>query len=207
MSHSTLIGLFSAVCPWLALVRGFQAVAGRCGPERRGWGRLSLLSLAAIGFLVVPVQGISIAGWVRGINANFSIPLTGLLGAAVWEEEFRVKLLSGRDWTAGWAFGVLAGLGLYLFALGWGSFDPYEWGWSFGPLFVASAGLTGVLLWKQNRFGLVLLLAILAYNLRLLESANYWDYLLDPVYWVVSFTALGWRLLTRAWSRCRRLNE
>ena len=152
MSHSTLIGWFAAVCPWLALVWGFQAVAGRCGLERRGWARLSLLSLAAIGFLVVPVQGIPIAGWVRGINANFSIPLTGLLAVAVWEEEFRVKLLSGRDWTAAWAFGALAGLGLYPLALGWGSFDPYEWGWSFGALFVASAGLTGVLLWKQNRF-------------------------------------------------------
>jgi hypothetical protein len=197
MSHTILIAVCAAVCPGLALARGLQALAGRCGLERRGWGRLSLLSLAVIGFLAVPVLGIPIAGWVRGLNANFSLPLTGLLAAAVWQEEFRVKLLAGSDWTAGWAFGSVAGLGLYPLALGWGNYDPYEWGWRFSPLFVASAGLTGVLLWKRNRFGLVLLLAILAYHLRLLESSNYWDYLLDPVYWVASLLALGWRLLPR----------
>jgi hypothetical protein len=103
-------------------------------------------------------------------------------------------LFSAGDWTAGWAFGAVAGLALYPLALGWGRFDPYEWGWSFSPLFVVSAALSVILLWKQNRFGLLLLLAILAYSLRLLESANYWDYLLDPVYCVVSMVAILWRL-------------
>ena len=44
----------------------------------------------------------------------------------------------------------------------------------------------------------MLLLAILAYNLRLLESANYWDYFLDPVYCVISIVAIAWGLLPRA---------
>ena len=194
MSHSTLIALFSACCPWLALVWGFQALAGRCGLARRGWVRLSLLGLVAIGVLLVPVEGMPVAGWLRGCIANFSLPLAGLLAVAVWEAEFGARLFSGRDWTAGWGFGSLSGLGLYPFALGWGRFDPYEWGWSFLPLAAISTLLTGALLWKQNRFGLLLLLAVLAYNLRLLESTNYWDYLLDPVYCLVSIIALGWRL-------------
>jgi hypothetical protein len=197
MSHATIIGLFSALCPWLALLRGLQLLADRSGLQRRGWLRLSLLSLFAVGLLAVPVRGVSIAGWVRGLNANFSIPFTGLLAVAVWEAEFRRKLFVARDWTAGWVFGAVAGLGLYPLALGWGRFDPYEWGWSFSPLFVASAALTVILLWKQNRFGLLLLFAILAYHLRLLESANYWDYLLDPVYWIVSIIALGQRPFSR----------
>ena len=146
--------------------------------------------------LLLPIQGIPIAEWVRGVSANFSVPFTGLLGLAVWEGEFRRKLFSKTDWTTAWAFGVVAGLGLYPLALGLGSFDPYEWGWSFSPLFVISAVLTALLLWKQSRFGLLLLLAIAAYHLRLLESANYWDYLLDPVYCLASIVALGWQLLT-----------
>ena len=72
---------------------------------------------------------------------------------------------------------------------------------------MASALLTVGLLWKQNRFGVVLLLAILAYRLRLLESTNYWDYLVDPIGWVVSMIALGWRLLPRAGSSACRLNQ
>ena len=93
---------------------------------------------------------------------------------------------------------MAAGLGLYPLALGWGSFDPYEWGWSFSPLFVAVAVMTALLAWKQNRFCLPLLLAIAAYHLRLQESANYWDYLLDPVYCLVSIIALAWQTLARA---------
>ena len=194
MSHWMFIELLSIVCPWLVLLRGFQFLAGRFRPQWRGWGRLSLLGLVAGGLLAVPAQGMPIAGWVRGLNANFSIPFTGLIAAAVWEEEFRRKLFSAGDWTAGWAFGAVAGLALYPLALGWGRFDPYEWGWSFSPLFVVSAALSVILLWKQNRFGLLLLLAILAYSLRLLESANYWDYLVDPVYCVVSMVAILSRL-------------
>ena len=197
MSHSTVIALLSVLCPWLILVLAAQGLAGRCGLKTRGWGRLACLGLAAAGLLLVPVGGLAIAGWVRGLNANFSLPFTGLIAAAVLEAEFRRKLLSGRDWTTAWVFGAVAGLGLYPLALGWGSLDPYEWGWSFSPLFAASAVLTAFLLWKQNRFGLLLLLAVLAYHLGLLESANYWDYLLDPVYWLVSIVALGWRLFVR----------
>jgi len=86
---------------------------------------------------------------------------------------------------------------LYPLALGWGKFDPYGWGWYFSPLFLAGATLTGLLVWRNNRFGLLLLLSILAFHLRLLESTNYWDYLLDPVYCLVSVFALGRRLIAR----------
>jgi hypothetical protein len=194
MSQSTLMVVCLPLCPWLILLLGLQTVTNRFGPRMRGGLRLTLLGLLAAGFLWLPIHGISIAGWVRGVSANFSVPFIGLLAMAVWEGEFRRKLFSKADWTTAWAFGALAGLGLYPLALGWGSFDPYEWGWSFSPLFVMSAVLTALLLWKQNRFGLLLLLAITAYHLRLGESANYWDYLLDPVYCVVSLLALATKL-------------
>jgi len=198
MSDSTLILLLSVLCPWLTLVLGLQVLAGRCGLKARGWGRLLFLGLLGAGLLLLPVRGISVAAWVRGVSANFSVPFTALLALAVWQGEFRRQWFSHADWTTGWTFGAVTGLGLYPFALGVGSFDPYGWGWSFSPLFVAGAVLTALLLWKQNSFGLLLLLAIAAYHLRLLESANYWDYLLDPVYCLVSIAALGWQLLARA---------
>jgi hypothetical protein len=198
MSHTTFILALGPLCPWLVLVLGLQALATRGGLKLRGLLRLTLLGLVAAGLLLLPIQGFPISGWVRGISADFSIPFAGLLAVAVWEHEFRRKLFSTADWTAAWAFGAIAGLGLYPLALGWGSFDPYGWGWSFSPLFVISAALTAVLLWNQNRFGFLLLLAVAAYQLCLLESANYWDYLLDPVYCLLSIVALGWRLLARA---------
>ena len=194
MNHSALIHVLLPLCPWLILVLGLQAVASRCGLMTRGWSRLTLLGLVSAGLLLVPIQGIAIAKWVCGVSADFSVPFTGLLAVAVWEGEFPRRLFSKADWTAAWAFGALAGVCLYPLALGCGSFDPYEWGWSFSPLFAGSAVLTAVLLWKQNRFGLLLLLAIAAYQLRQGEPANYWDYLLDPIYCFVSLLAFAFRL-------------
>jgi lipopolysaccharide heptosyltransferase II len=197
MSHATVIHLFSCLCPWLMLVWWLQWLAGRCGFRKRGWVRLLVPGLVAAGILAVRVDGVSLLGWVIGLNANFSIPFTGLVAAAVWEGAFPQSLFAGRDWSAGWAFGLLAGALLYPLALGWGRLDPYGWGWHFSALFVAGAAISAGLLWRQNRFGLLLLLAISAYHLRLLESTNYWDYLVDPVYCLVSIPALVRRLVPR----------
>jgi hypothetical protein len=197
MTCATCIRLFSSVCPWLILVLATQRLAGHCGLRTRGWRRLSILGLIALGCLALPIAGMSLADWVRGMSANFSIPFTALLALAVWEYEFGRKALSGSEWAAGWAFGIVAALGLYPFALGLGRFDPYGWGWGFSPLFIISAGLTAILIWKQNRFGVLLLLAIAAWQLHVLESGNYWDYLVDPVYCLAGTAVLGWQFLAR----------
>ena len=60
----------------------------------------------------------------------------------------------------------------------------------------AWVGLTAWLIWKRNRFGLLLLLAVTAFHLGLLESTNYWDYLLDPVYSAACLVALSRRLVS-----------
>ncbi len=194
MIHATILEMFSAVCPWLALLLCLQFAAVHCGVKESGARQLFLLGLIAAGVLAVPVRGIAIARWVTSINANFSIPFTGLLAVTVWERAFANKIFSARDWSASWTFGAVGGLALYPMALGLGKFDTYEWGWNFSPLFTGIAALTGLLVWKQNRFGILLVLAIVAYRLRLLESTNYWEYLLDPVYCLVSILVLSWRL-------------
>ncbi len=196
MNHSFLIAPFSLLCPWLGLIRFLQVIVGY-QVRPRGLIRLSVLAVAAVGILAVPVNGFTIGGWIRGIEANFSIPLTALLAVAVWEKEFSKSLLNPTDKLAGWAFGFVGGLILYPMALGLGYFDPYTWGWNFSPLFVWSAALTVLLVWKGNRLGVIMLISILAYHLRLLESTNYWDYLLDPVYFVVGLLMLVRWLLTR----------
>jgi hypothetical protein len=201
MIHSIIVEIFAAVCPWLALALCFQFGAVLCRVKAIGTRRLLLLGLIALGMLAVPIQGIPIARWVASINSNFSIPFTGLLAVTVWEQAFAKKIFSARDWHTTWIFGAVGGLVLYPLALGFGKFDTYEWGWSFSPLFAGIAALTGLLIWKQNRFGILLLLAIVAYHLRLLESMNYWEYLLDPVYCLISILALGYLLARRC---CRR---
>jgi hypothetical protein len=194
MSGAFPVSAFSLLCPWLALVCVFQFLIGnRIGG--RGPLRLIIAGVAAIGVLALPVTGFSVAGWIRGIEANFSIPLTAIIANHVWENESGRSWLNPTEKLTAWIFGVVGGVFLYPLALGLGSVDPYEWGWRSSPLFVAVAIFTVWLLWKRNRFGIVLLLATLAYNLRLLESNNYWDYLVDPVYVAGGLVVLIVRLI------------
>ena len=197
MSHHTVIIWFSFLWPWLAVMWAAQAVVGVCGIGTRGLGRSLLLALLAAGAVWIPVEGMPLARWVAGLNANFSLPFTGLLAVAVWERGGGRSLFSIRDWTTAWTFGAISGLLLYPLALGWGKFDPYTWGWHFSPLFVVVAAITGLLIWSKNRFGLLLLASILACRLRLLESTNYCDYLVDPVYWVISVLGLSMAIMPR----------
>ncbi len=197
-SHQIITSLFSYLCPGLALVWLMHSLAIGCGLKRRGWGPIFLISLICVGLLAWPVRGIPLGRWVAGLNANFSIPLTGLLLAALWRRATGQEMFTRGDWSVGWIFGCIAGFVLYPFALGWGAGDPYRWGWSFSFLYIGSALLTVLLIWKQNRFGLLLLLSIAAYQLHLLESTNYWDYLVDPVYFLLSLFMIG-REVTRLW--------
>ena len=198
MSADVLASLLAAACPALLLVLCFQRASGQVRWPSRGWPSLSLSAALAAGVLLLPIGGLVMARWVAAFSANFSIPLTGLLAVTVWERGFSRQIFSRRDWAAGWAFGAIGGLTLYPLALGIGSVDPYEWGWRFSPLFVVIGAVTAWLIWKQNRFGFLLLLTAGAFHLQLLESTNYWDYLLDPVFCAASLVALGRRLARRS---------
>ena len=95
---------------------------------------------------------------------------------------------------AAWIFGAVASLSLYPSALGLGpqNFDSYAlgWPWLFWGQSLALFGGAGLaaasLIWRGNRFGYVLVLALLGYAVGFQESENLWDYLLDPVYGAVS---------------------
>ena len=194
MSHSAITEYAAATWPCLALVLLFQSVAGRFGWSVRGWWRLTAAGALAVAVLALPIQGMLIARWVAGINANFSITWTGMLAVMVWERASTRPLFSQREWMTAWGVGAVSGLVLYPLALGFGRVDPYEWGWHFSPLFVVIGALTAWLLWSRNRVGVLLLCAVIAFRLHLLESTNYWDYIVDPVYCLVSLVVLGNRL-------------
>jgi hypothetical protein len=191
MSPAAVSWVFSAIGPCLVLVLCVQRLIGWRWPAFRGWPLLIVPGALALGMVLIPVDGIALARWVASVSASFSVPFLGLLAIAAWERAFARPLLERRDRQAAWAFGAVAGLVLYPFALGVGSVDPYEWGWYRSPLFVLVGLLTGWLIWTRNRFGILLLAAVVAFHLRLGESSNYWDYLVDPVYWFASLVVVG----------------
>ena len=136
------------------------------------------------------MKGLPLGRWVFSFNANFSITLTTLLFCRILQNGLEIKLFRPIDFKTAWIFSAIAGLILYPMALGMGTFDPYAAGWGFSSLSVTVLMITIILAFLKNRFAVVLLLAVLAWNLHLLESRNLWDYLIDPFLTIYSLVML-----------------
>ncbi|MFZ4116328.1 MAG: hypothetical protein ACOYK6_06350 [Chthoniobacterales bacterium] len=142
------------------------------------------LVLAALFFL--PLGEISLARWSASLMSNTSIPLIGLLLVLLVERLFSCTLFRPQDWKTAWMFGACGGLLLYPAALGLGRIDPYSWGWGNSPFFIVVGFLILILLIAKNRFAILLLVAIAAFDSQFQASTNLWDYLIDPIYAVIA---------------------
>lgn len=160
--HSLLWGVFLA---WLL----------RQYPRSANWLAQSARRVAWLPLLVL------VCGWAwyaRGVFSDISI--TGMGLAYCWLIRREVKL---PLWLlAGW---VQVGALLYMSALGFLASDFYSSG--FNPqillwLAVVWIVINGIV---NPVLGWILALALAAYAGRALTSVNLWDYLFDPLTWLV----------------------
>ncbi|AVO53025.1 hypothetical protein [Ectopseudomonas mendocina] len=139
---------------------------------------------------LVPVQGISLALHLRTYIGDLSVASLVLLGWATLSR-FGVPLAGARDRLASLA--LFAGLAVLLYpaALGLSYADPYQLGFEPRPMLLVLGLLCAVLIVQRSWLGaLALVLATLAFALRLGASENYWDYLIDPYLALYSLGAL-----------------
>jgi len=168
----------------LVLAIGASAFAARLS-GRRAW--LGPVALAAMVVAGIQVHGIPLAGYPRGVLGDLSITTLLMLAASLAAALTGRSILDERSRAAlsGWA--VVAGLALYPQTLGLTRFDPYELGFRPRALVLLVAALVVLWWWRRRGAALVLAGGVAAFNLRVLESGNLWDYLLDPalVAWAV----------------------
>ncbi|GAB4118235.1 MAG: hypothetical protein Fur0026_07330 [Sideroxydans sp.] len=149
--------------------------------------RLSLLRrvvfVAGLYVLVMmPVFGLSLAGWLRGMVGDLSLTSVLLLAGALTLRLYPAAgpLWSERERAALLAFLGVAALLLYPFALGLGPLDPYRSGYGSIGLIVMLALFA---LWALRRgftlLPLAITLAVAGWSFAWYESTNLWDYLID----------------------------
>lgn len=170
------------------------------------------LPLLGVVVACIPVRGIPLGRWVHGVTSGLSVPLLAMMLNAMWPTLFRKPLFSISDLRSMCICGTSFGVALFPWATGLGAFDPYVLGWGSMGLSAMFVIVTSLLLWKENAFGYVLLASAFAWQFGLLESTNAWDYVIDPVYFLVSIVTLpilalrtltaGTRLERRADSQC-----
>jgi MFS family permease len=133
-----------------------------------------------------------LAWFSRGIGSDLSI--TGMGLGFCWLAHRPIKL---PLWLmAGW---VLIGLTLYISTMGLISPDFYSAGFAPRGLLLAAVIwiiINGVI---SPVLGGILALALAAYAGQLMVSVNLWDYLLDPVTWLI----MTCRTIAQARSCCR----
>jgi len=115
-----------------------------------------------------------LSAYVRGVTGELSIVTMLLLWSSM--------LPAAKKTPLGFKVVVaLISIAFYPLALGLGMLDPYVWGYgSIGFLiattfFAIACGLAG---WTKGVW--ILSIAIIAWTVHWHESANLWDYLLDP---------------------------
>ncbi len=141
--------------------------------------------LAALGLMIVvwvPFGDLSLAGYVRGAAGDLSITSVWLLMTAVLGRLLDRSLRGERSTALLLALVLLTGLWFYPLSLGVGPVDPYQWGYRPWGLGAVLALLAAAAWWRQLYLvTIVLSLALLAWSKSLYESANLWDYMIDPL--------------------------
>lgn len=152
--------------------------------------RLLVAGLLVLG-LFVPIYGLSVSQWLRSVVGDLSviswlvflhILLRRLQGAALLNDAATNYLFSAV---------IVLGLVLYPSALGVSGFDVYRLGYS--PVWLAGMlSILAIVAWlgSARALAFVILLPLLAFNVRLFESTNLWDYLLDPVIFVYALVQM-----------------
>jgi len=149
----------------------------------------------------VTISGRSLFDWLVSAIERPSAP--GLLLMIV----FSISAVTGRSYQSvpefrfGTAMLMLAGLRLYPGATGILNYDAYVVGYRGYLLPLLLAAILGYAIYRRYVFiTLALNVAILGFLLSAGRSLNLWDYVMDPVAWLLaigSWAAIGINLLRR----------
>lgn len=151
----------------------------------------------------IPLWGLSLSGFVRGITGDLSITTLLLLAAALERSlSARVVIEDANRLLMLRAIAVAAVL-FYPLALGFSAFDPYRLGygnlWFMAGLLLLAAGSA---LRYSTFLALCIALAVAAWSAGWYESPNLWDYLLDP--WLAIYAIAV--QLKYWWAQRRKIN-
>jgi hypothetical protein len=166
---------------WFALLWACARLRVRGCTRRVNLG----FGIATVLILFLPVGNLRLWSWAFSFCPNPSLPLLGMVCAGLWQRLFGIVIFKRADWRAIWIFGAVVGSALYLHTMVFGSLDLYYWGWHRESAGWCLAALAVAFLAWGNRHGVLLLAALMAYAVDALESANCWDYVIDPFYWMI----------------------
>jgi len=166
--------------------------------------KITARSIAFIVFALsfVTVSGDSVNIYCHGLVNDLSISSIVLTGYYLINSEKNSDQMTKQIIPISYLI-ALSGLFFYPTALGLGTIDPYSWGFinnsaSFSSLIFICFLAMLIIFSFIKQYSLLLftlVLCLAAYQLKLLESRNLWDYLFDPLIFSYALITLTVHLL------------
>ena len=182
---------FQLLFPWLFVTWLLAAVLFRAAPgyARKTWLKILVPALAAV-IALVPLGGLSLADYLLSLNPNFSMGSLALVVVLLWPDLFDRPLLSPRQLSLFCLWNVLVSLVLFSACLGLLPVDLYALGYNFSLWFVIMALITLIALWLGSPLSIIFISYIAAFDLHLLPSPNFFDYITDGFLFLASLVVL-----------------
>ncbi len=170
---------------------------------KMGFLRFIITIVAFLIVLFVPVyKSLTLTELLRGIIGDLSITTLLILLLVLRNNLFNHQISVGefeplvmrynKVPNRAFAF-IIVVLGCFLYSsyLGYIRFDIYDIGYFPSPLFMLVLGIIELFLWfSARRYALLWLIAVLCFYFKCESSHNLWDYLFDPVLWLICLIRL-----------------
>ena len=182
---------FQLLFPWLFVTLVIVIVISwsTLSKFQKGWQKLAVLVLSAL-IALLPVHGLSLADYLLSLNPNFSIGSLALVMVLLWPKLMGKSLLSDGQLFTFCLWNVVISLVLFSSYLGLLSYDLYALGYNFSLWFIFMALITLITVWFFNPLSVIFIAYIMAFNLRLLPSPNFFDYITDGFLFLMSLGLL-----------------
>jgi hypothetical protein len=187
----TIREYFQLVAPWLLVTLCFVSVWSWTHlPQCRTWWQKLLVPALTAVITWAPIGGLSLADYILSLNPNFSIGSLALLVVLLWPKFTGKPLLSDANLWLFCLWNLILSLNLAFSYLGLIPYDMYASGYHFSLWFIIPAVITLRAVWSLNPLSIIFIAYIVAFDLKLLPSDNFFDYLTDGFLLVLSLGLL-----------------
>ena len=163
-----------------------------------GMPKTRLVAFALIAFaLLVPLPRFTVFDIIVATLGTLSVTtIANTVMVAMSRNHFVMPEASRAEFVSGMALLTVVGGALYASTFGFTLLDLYSFGFDERNFTLLAAPRWLFAIFKRWMwFVITIPLVAIAVRLQLLQSANWWDYVIDPVYWAV---AMG-KLVQQLW--------
>ncbi len=156
-------------------------IAKRPGPP----GRALIMAIAAL-LSFVHFSGLSFADYLLSLSPSYSVGSMIFFVVVLSDDLMGIRLMTSGDFFLFSLWNVALSLCLFASVLGFMGPDLYASGYDFSILFLSVAIMTVLLAFMRSRLAVVFVAYIAAFDLSLLPSRNFFDYMTDGLLFIIS---------------------